>query len=171
MTEEEKRLHRCCFSGHRPEKLDEPEEEVKQWLEQQIDQAIADGYRTFISGCAMGVDIWAGQIVLQKKAKDPEIHLIAATPWPRFAARWNEDWQRQYNDLLNSADLVVNVCDHYHNGVFQQRNVWMVDHSNRVIAYFNGSPAGTRNTIEYAEKKHVEVYTNTLRKDSKEADG
>ena len=171
MTEEEKRLHRCCFSGHRPEKLDEPEEEVKQWLEQQIDQAIADGYRTFISGCAMGVDIWAGQIVLQKKAQNPEIHLIAATPWPRFAARWNEDWQRQYNDLLSSADLVVNVCDHYHNGVFQQRNVWMVDHSNRVIAYFNGSPGGTRNTIEYAEKKHVEVYSNTLRKDNKESNG
>ena len=171
MTEEEKRLHRCCFSGHRPEKLNEPEEEVKQWLEQQIDQAIADGYRTFISGCAMGVDIWAGQIVLQKKAINPEIHLIAATPWPRFAARWNEDWQRQYNDLLSSADLVVNVCDHYHNGVFQQRNVWMVDHSNRVIAYFNGSPGGTRNTIEYAEKKHVEVYSNTLRKDNKESNG
>ena len=27
-TEAEKRLHRCCFSGHRPEKLDAPEEEV-----------------------------------------------------------------------------------------------------------------------------------------------
>ncbi len=171
MTEEIKRLHRCCFSGHRPEKLNESEEEVKRWLEQQIDQAIADGYQTFISGCAMGVDIWAGQIVLKKKATNPEIHLIAATPWPRFAARWNEDWQSQYKDLLSNADLVVNVCDHYHNGVFQQRNVWMVDHSNRVIAYFNGSPGGTRNTIEYANKKNIEVITNTLGKENKKEDG
>ena len=31
-SEEEKRLHRCCFSGHRPEKLDEPEEQVKALL-------------------------------------------------------------------------------------------------------------------------------------------
>ncbi len=73
-TEEEKRLHRCCFSGHRPEKLDAPEEEVKQWLSEQIYKAIAAGYTTFISGCAMGVDIWAGQIVLQKKEKNPAIH-------------------------------------------------------------------------------------------------
>ena len=29
---------------------------------------IADRYLTFISGCAMGVDIWAGQIVLKRKA-------------------------------------------------------------------------------------------------------
>ena len=45
-TEEEKRLRRCCFSGHRPEKLDEPEENVRNWLSEQIDQAIAAGYTT-----------------------------------------------------------------------------------------------------------------------------
>ena len=134
MTEEEKRLHRCCFTGHRPEKLNATEEEVKLWLEKQIDQAIADGYLTFISGCAMGVDIWAGQIVLRKKADNPKIHLICATPWQGFARRWNEEWQNQ----------------------FQQRNVWMVDRSNRLIAYYNGASGGTRNTIEYAEKKGIE---------------
>ena len=32
-----------------------------------------------------------------------------------------------------------------------------VGHSNRVIAYYNGTPGGTRNTIEYAEKKMIEV--------------
>ena len=37
------------------------------------------------------------------------------------------------------------------------RNEWMVDHSNRVIAYYNGTPGGTRNTIEYAGKKMIEV--------------
>ena len=62
-TEEEKRLHRCCFSGHRPEKLNASTEQVKTWLEEKIDEAIADGYATFISGCAMGVDIWAEHIV------------------------------------------------------------------------------------------------------------
>lgn len=56
-TEEEKRLHRCCFSGHRLEKLEEPEEQIKVWLETQIRAAIASGFTTFISGCAMGVDI------------------------------------------------------------------------------------------------------------------
>lgn len=159
-TEEEKRLHRCCFSGHRPEKLDEPEEAVKNWLSEQIDSAIAAGYTTFISGCAMGVDIWAGQLVLQKKAKNSALRLIAATPWPGFSNRWSIDWQVQYSDLLKNADLIVPVCNHYHKGVFQQRNEWMVDHSNRVIAYYNGAPGGTRNTLEYAENKGVEVITN-----------
>lgn len=154
--DDEKKQHRCCFSGHRPEKLIAPEEEIKAWLEEQIDQAILDGFVTFISGCAMGVDIWAGEIVLRKKAENAELHLIAATPWPGFARRWNEKWQSRYNDLLKQADVVVNVCDHYYRGVFQQRNEWMVDRSGRVIAYYNGTAGGTRNTLEYAKKKGIE---------------
>ena len=105
----------------------------------------------------MGVDLWAGEIVLRKKTENPEIHLIAATPWPGFARRWNEEWKTHYDSLLQRADLVVNVSDHYHQGVFQQRNCWMVDRSNRVIAFYNGSPGGTKNTIDYANKKGIEV--------------
>ena len=156
-TEEELRQHRCCFTGHRPEKLNAPEEEVKAWLEKQIDLAIADGFVTFISGCAMGVDLWAAEIVMRKREVNPAIHLVAATPWPGFARRWKDEWKSCYDELLEKADRVVNVCDHYHKGVFQQRNEWMVDRSSRVIAYYNGTAGGTKNTIDYANKKGVEV--------------
>ena len=60
-SEQEKRLHRCCFTGHRPEKLEQSEDEIREWLTEQIENAIDDGYLTFISGMAMGVDIWAGE--------------------------------------------------------------------------------------------------------------
>ena len=36
-------------------------------------------------------------------------------------------------------------------------NVWMVDHSSRVIAYYNGSAGGTKNTIDYARKQNIQV--------------
>ena len=165
-TEEEKRIHRCCFTGHRPEKLSEDSEAIKDWLTQQINAAITAGYTTFITGCAMGVDIWAAQIVIhireEQKSKrgKSNLHLIAATPWPGFSTKWNIDWQQQYSDLLKSADLIVPVCNRYHKGVLQQRNEWMVDHSNRVIAYYNGAPGSTRDTVEYAQKKQIEVITN-----------
>ena len=166
LTEEEKRLHRCCFSGHRPEKLEEPEEQIKAWLETQIRAAISSGFTTFISGCAMGVDIWAGQIVIRLRDEEKVkmgssfLRLIAATPWPGFSNRWSIDWQEQYSHLLRDADLSVPIANHYSKDVFQKRNEWMVDHSNRVIAYYNGAPGGTRDAIEYAEKKGVEVITN-----------
>ena len=165
-AEEEKRLHRCCFSGHRPEKLNESPEEVKAWLSKQIDEAISDGYCTFISGCGMGVDIWAGQIVLQKKAVNPSLHLIAAIPWPGFSNRWSMYWQRQYTDLLQGADLVFPVSKTYHIDVFKQRNEWLVNHSSRLIAYYNGAPGGTQNTIDYAQQNSISVVTNNPYYDS-----
>ena len=157
LGEKEKRLHRCFFMGHRPEKLDKSPEEVRAWLEKEIDRAIADGYTTFISGCAMGVDIWAGQIVLRKKADRPSLRLIAATPWPGFAARWSDEWKRQYDELLNGADLVHTVSDRYYDDVFRQRNEWMADHSRRLIACYNGAPGGTKDTVEYARANGLEV--------------
>ena len=124
-TENEKRLHRCCFSGQRLEKLNEPEKEVKAWLKEQICSAINAGYTTFISGCAMGVDIWAGEIVIalrdEQKVKTgtSNLRLIAATPWPGFSNRWNIDWQERYSHLLRDADLVVPVSKRYSNDVFE----------------------------------------------------
>ena len=159
--EAEMRLHRCCFTGHRPEKLEETPEEVQGWLETQIDHAITDGYTTFISGCAMGADIWAAQIVLRKKKEHPELHLIAATPWPGFSARWSPDWQEQYSDLLRNADLTKIISKKYHNDVFRERNEWMVSHSNRLIAFYNGAPGGTRDMISFAEQNGLKVITNS----------
>jgi len=157
MTEQEKRNHRCCFSGHRPEKLSADEGTVKAWLNERIDQAIADGYRTFITGMAMGVDIWAGQVVIEKKSTCPDLHLIAAVPWNGFSSRWNESWRAQYESLLKAADYVVHLRESYEDNVFRVRNQWMVDHSNRLIAYFNGEPGGTLSTIDYALASKIEV--------------
>ena len=42
-------------------------------------------------------------------------------------------------------------------GVHQIRNVWMVDHSARVIAVFSGEKSGTKNTIDYANRVGVEI--------------
>ena len=106
---------------------------------------------------AMGVDIWAGQLVLEKKSVHPELHLIAAVPWQGMAAKWKEPWHSQYADLLKHTDLVVNVRDAYEDRIFLIRNEWMVDRSNRVIAYFNGEPGGTLSTIDYALKSKIEV--------------
>ena len=82
--ENQKRLHRCCFTGHRPVKLSLYKNEVKPLLRKTIDNAIADGYVTFITGMAKGTDIWAAEIVLEKKKHNTALHLICAIPHPGF---------------------------------------------------------------------------------------
>ena len=153
------RLHRCCFTGHRPEKLNVPEALICQKLEKEIRQAIADGFGVFITGMARGVDIWAAEIVLRLRGEGQPIRLICASPYRGFECRWSADWQRRYNDVMAAADLVRFICPGYSRSCFQTRNEWMVDHSARVIAVFNGEPGGTKNTIDYAFCSGIQIVT------------
>ena len=126
-NEQDIRKHRCCFTGHRPEKLHEPEEQIKKDLEKAILKAVDDGFVTFISGMARGVDITAAEIVLRLRESNPAIHLVAASPYRGFESRWSADWQSRYNAIMQQADLVRFVCPGYSRACFQRRNEWMVD--------------------------------------------
>lgn len=157
LTEEQKRMHRVCFTGHRPEKLKQSESVIVKALEAAIKEAISDGKNVFISGMARGVDIWAAEIVLRLRNEGQNVKLICAGPYEGFERGWSHDWQQRYNAVLRSADLVRFICPGYSRACFQIRNEWMVDHSALVIAVFNGQPSGTKNTIDYAVQKSVAV--------------
>ena len=105
-TETEKRKHRCCFTGNRPEKLQAPEGVVTAALEKEIRQAIADGFNVFITGMARGVDIWAAEIVLRLQDAGEAVRLICACPYQGFERGWKQSWQERYQAILSAADLV-----------------------------------------------------------------
>lgn len=159
MTEAEKRQHRCCFTGHRPEKLTRTEKEIKAELRTEIDQAIQDGFHVFISGMARGVDLWAAEIILDLRKQNKDLKLICAVPYEGFEERWSWQWRHLYRNVLDKADLVRIIGQGYSSGIFQIRNEWLVNHSARVIAVFNGEPSGTKNTVDYALRQGVPVRT------------
>ena len=158
MTEEQKRLRRVCFTGHRPEKLDINEKEVKNRLKKAIQEAVNNGYTTFISGMARGVDMWAAELVLEERKSNGDIKLICASPYEGFEKSWSFAEKHRYNSIMKKADYIKYVCEHYSRQCSQIRNVWMVDHSALVIAAYNGESGGTRNTIRYASSKKIKIY-------------
>ena len=153
----DKRQHRCCFTGHRPNKLDYSENEIKPLLKTAIDNAISDGYVTFITGMADGVDIWAAEIVLEKKKHNTSLHLICAVPHQVFEKRRSEYETERYENIIKNADYVTTISDNYYRACYQKRNIWMVDRSSLVITVFNGAASGTKNTVDYARKIGVRV--------------
>ena len=146
----ELRRHRCCFTGHCPEKLGVSEGKIKTALEKEIRAAVSEGYTVFISGMARGVDLWAAEIVLRLRKQGEGVRLICAVPYLGFELRWAQFWQNRYQAVLARADLVKFICSEYSKNCFQIRNQWMVDHASRVIALYNGASGGTRNTVNYA---------------------
>ena len=141
VAEQEMRKHRCCFTGHRPQKLSRSESAIKSDLEKAIVKAIGMGYQTFI----------------ELRKNNPDWHLIAAIPFPGFESRWSNEWRQAYADLLGKADLVRYICPSYNAGAYQRRNEWMVDHSAHLIAVYDGASGGTRNTIDYAKRCGITI--------------
>ena len=150
--------HRVCFTGHRPDKLVGKETDIRKYLNEEIDKAIANGFVTFITGMCAGIDIMAAELVIMKKYDNPDLHLIAASPYPNFGYTWADGWGDRIKYVASKADLIVNVSAQYTDkSVFQKRNIWMVDHSNLLISVWNGTSGGTKNTIDYAKQTGIQI--------------
>lgn len=163
MNDSQKQLHTCCLTGHRPQKLGLSEAETKTLLEKAIDMAIGNGFTTFITGMAPGVDIWAAEIILEKSKHNSTLHLICAIPHPGFEKRKTKREEKRCKNIIGNADYTQIICKHYFKACYQKRNEFMVDNSNLVIAVWNGEKSGTKNTIDYACRKGVKV-VNVLNK-------
>ena len=124
------------------------EESVKAGLEQQIIQALANGYTTFITGMAQGVDLWAGKIVADLRDNGLPIKLVAANPYPGFGKGWEPEWKSLHQEITSRADLVENVCKAYNKGCFMSRNKWMVDHSDLLIAVNDAGLKANDNPVQ-----------------------
>ena len=160
-----RKFYTCCFTGHRPNKLPWKYnergvvfEEIKLKLKSQILNMISKGYKYFISGMALGIDIICSELILELKNCGFKIILECAIPCNNQTERWQPEQIRRYENIIEKADKVTYVsrCKYY-NGCMQKRNKYMVENSNSIIAVYNGECGGTQQTIEYAEKQNLDV--------------
>ena len=155
-----------CFTGHRPQNLpcgfneEHPDcIKIKSQLRRLIVGVIKKKNVTkFISGMAIGVDVWSAEIVLDLKDDYPNITLEAAIPCRTQAASWNVKSKENYDYLLSLCDEVTVLQEQYTHDCMMKRNRYMVDQSDYIIAAWNGKPSGTGKTIRYAVDCGKPVY-------------
>lgn len=149
---------KICFTGHRPKSLpwgyDETKESCilfKNVMFSIIEKAILNGYTYFISGMALGIDMICAEIVLNLKKKYKNIILECAIPCLNQEKQWPLSEQERYRKILHKADIVHYVSkEEYSNTCMNDRNNYMVEQSDVVIAVWNGKPSGTGNTVKLA---------------------
>lgn len=142
-----------ALTGHRPHKLGN-EYDLKgpysNYLRHEL-QIIIDIHKPTkaISGMALGADtIWA-LLALQNN-----IPLTAAIPCNNQENKWKMSSKKLYHNILSNqltTKVVINTGP-YQPWKMNQRNIWMVDHCDLLIAIYNGSEGGTKNCYEYAKQ-------------------
>ena len=154
----------CCFTGHRPEKLPWRYNEedphclsLKRRIADAVEAAYQEGYRHFLCGMALGCDHYFCECVLALRNAHPDVSVEAAIPCPTQAGGWTPDQRRRYQQLVDACDYETLVSSRYTSFCMQRRDRYMVDHASLLIAAFDGTPGGTRYTIEYALSRRVSI--------------
>jgi len=154
----------CAFTGHRPQRLpwggreEDPRcHALKQLLRGAINRVAEHGCRHFLCGMALGCDTYFAEAVLEKKAQLPELCLEAVLPCPEQADRWHADDRRRYSRLLAQCDRVTVLEEQYSDGCMLRRNQAMVDRADVLITVYDGTGGGTGSTVQYAERRGVEI--------------
>lgn len=155
------KVKKCAFTGHRPQSLpfgfNETDERciaLKQTLRAEIIKLIEDeGVTHFISGMAIGVDMYAAEIVLGLKSSYDSIILESAIPCETQAAKWTEEQRNRYFEIAEKCDKETLIQQHYTADCMHKRNRYMVDQADVIIAVWDGRPSGTGKTVQYAQRQ------------------
>lgn len=152
---------KICVTGHRPDKLYGYDIHNKEWtrLKDMFKELLTEyGCTEAITGMALGVDTVFALAVLELKEEGQDIKLHCAIPCKNHPCRWPETSKKQYQEILDKADIVKLVSNEdYKPYLMQKRNAYMVDLADKVIAVWDGTPGGTANCVKYAQKRGKEI--------------
>lgn len=161
-----------AITGHRPNKLDN-DYDLKSDLIMAIKAEIltilkelklANNLKqTLVTGMAIGIDTLFAQIAIENN-----LNFIAAIPCLGQSAKWPTKSVARYINILGSTLCTIQhvTGKPYTKTCMQERNRWMVDKCNVLIAVWDGSPGGTANCVKYAnsvDKYIIYIDPNAIR--------
>lgn len=156
-------VYSLAVTGHRPKKISNDLYNVNSDLSKKYiayfkqyiyNLTIEYPSRTIhcISGMALGIDTLFAIATILLKEQGLKVELECAIPCANHSSRWQYESIRVYNKILESADKITYVSDKpYTHTCMQDRNIYMVDNSTKVLAIWDGAKGGTANCIRYAK--------------------
>lgn len=162
-------LQSCAITGHRPTrfkwKYNENNNGCKRLKKRMRDQFILlyeKGVRRFYVGGALGVDMWAGEIILRLK-EQPEcsdIELVVVLPFPGHDEQWDPRSRERLAFLIRHSKEHLTIGKTACQESYTQRNHYIVDQADWLLAVYDDMRnlrSGTMQTVNYAKKKNKSI--------------
>lgn len=147
------------FTGHRSNKI---YTEDLYSLVRLLRKFISEGTVDFYAGGAKGWDMIFADMVLRLRedhAPLVKLHLVLPCPPDEQTARWNKYDKEEYQEILEAADSVEIVSEHYDKNCMKKRNERLVELGNICVCYYNEKRirSGTGQTVRLAQKQGKEI--------------
>ena len=157
----------CAISGHRPTRFKFGYKEthtgckrLKRVMREQFDLLYQQGVREFYVGGALGVDMWAAEILLRMKEQSAYSDLLLHMVLP-FAGH-DENWDERSRERLrfimrHCADtVIIGIPGQLPLACYKLRNQYLVDHADCLLAVYDSDRSirsGTGQTVHYAQRR------------------
>jgi uncharacterized phage-like protein YoqJ len=123
-----------------------------------IEYAYSEGCRDFICGGAIGFDTLAAREMIRFRMTHTDARLILALPCIEQDLKWSDSQRNAYNFTLSSADEVIYISDSYTKTCMAERNRYLAEKCDMLIAYVGRTTSGAAQTVRMAEKLNKRIY-------------
>lgn len=159
----------CAIFGHRPTRFKfgykintTSGKRLKKRLRDEFTALYGQGVKRFYVGGCLGVDQWAGEVLLRLKEQPgfSDIELVVAAPFPHHDAKWDEWSRNQLRFLISHSTehLVIGKDDRTES--FIARNRYMLSHADVLVAVYDNNRTvrnGVGQVVLAAEKKALPI--------------
>lgn len=164
----------CAFTGHRAKKLPWGFNEkdprclaLKDRLYDVVETLCETGIDRFLCGMANGCDLYFAETVLALQERFPAVQLEAAVPYVGQAHRWSEAEQRRYRSILSRCEEVTVISEEYTRSCLMERNRYMVDKCDILLACYDEQSGGTLATMHMALEQEKEIVVVSIEAEEK----
>ncbi|WP_042346481.1 DUF1273 domain-containing protein [Bacillus massiliigorillae] len=133
---------------------------IKKAIEKRLLQLVEEGLEWVIITGQLGVELWAGEAVINIRKEYPELHLAVTPPFLEQESNWNEKNQEYYHYILSQADFVEAISKQkYVNPMqFKNRDQFLLAKSDGLLIVYDEEQEGSVKYFYNESKRYQEKH-------------
>ncbi|PPA71766.1 DUF1273 domain-containing protein [Jeotgalibacillus proteolyticus] len=150
-------------------KSDPAVEIIKKAIKQQLLSRLDEGLEWVLISGQLGVELWAGEVVLELKDSFPELKLGILTAFEGHDEKWNEANQEMYQSISMEADFVDSISRRPYESPQQlkNKNFFHLQKSDGLLMVYDEEKEGSPKFLwelakEYSAANHFELMQITF---------
>lgn len=162
-------LKSCAIMGEKPTRFKFGYKEnyslckkIKRVMLEQIKELYETGVTRFYIGGSLGVDLWAGEMIIKLKEQTgyEAIELVVVIPYQGHTLNWDDRSKKRLDFLMKHSEWCLAAGESNCQESYVKRNDYMVDQTDCVLAICDTNmkiPSASGKMLSYANKRKRKI--------------
>ena len=133
---------------------------IKKGIQKRLENLIQEGLEWVIISGQLGVELWAGEAVIELKQTYPELRLAILPPFLQHESNWNDKNKEYYLAIVSQADFVQPVSNQpYVNPIqFKNRDQFVLNKTDGALIFYDDEKEGSPQYFWKKAREHAQSH-------------